>query len=118
MNPAVAYIVQKEEPYRSIMLHLQLLIEHSLPGIEMRYKWKLPFFYLEGKPLCYLNQTRGYVDLGLWKAPEYRIHREKMVSDGRKLIWSLRYRSLEEIDDIVVTDLLREAAWWRRGRLQ
>ena len=65
MNPAEQYILDQEEPFRAILLHLQLLIEHTVPDAEMLYKYKIPFYYIGKTPFCYLNCTKGYVDLGV-----------------------------------------------------
>jgi hypothetical protein len=46
MNPAAAYIMEKEEPFRSIMMHIRLVMEHYGPATELRYKWRVPYFYL------------------------------------------------------------------------
>lgn len=44
MNPAETYLIEASEPYRSILLHLQLLVATTLLEAEMKYKWKLPFY--------------------------------------------------------------------------
>lgn len=61
MKPAELYILNQPEPYKSILLHLQLLIETTFPKVEMKYKWKIPVYYLNEKQLCYINvlQKKG-----------------------------------------------------------
>jgi len=66
MKPAEAYILKQKEPYRSIMMHLQAVIEHSLSDAELKYKWRLPCFYIGKRPICYINQSKVYVDVGFW----------------------------------------------------
>ncbi|MEZ4802144.1 MAG: hypothetical protein R2797_05175 [Gelidibacter sp.] len=63
MNPAEEYIFNQPEPYKSIMLHSQLLIEHTFPKMVMKYKWRIPCFYLDNRPICFLNQSKDYVDV-------------------------------------------------------
>ncbi len=109
MNPAATYIMGKEEPYRSILLHLQALIERQVPGLDLKFKWQVPFYYLEGKPFCYLNQSKDYVDLGFWHAAHLTVHPGHLVSDGRKIMRSLRYTSLESVDEAILKDVLDEA---------
>jgi hypothetical protein len=46
MNPAEQYILNQEEPGKSILPHLQLFIESTLPGAVLLYKYKIPFYYL------------------------------------------------------------------------
>lgn len=109
MNPAEEYILYQPEPYRSILLYLQAAIEGAMPDVELKYKYKLPFYYINGRPYCYLNQSRDYVDLGFWNAAHLTIHLERMNTEGRKMMKSLCYRSLEDIDAIVLKEVLEDA---------
>ena len=97
MKPAEAYILKQSEPYRSIMMHLQMLIEVTVPDSELLFKWHLPFFYVDKRPICYINQTKGYVDLVFWNAARFTKHTELLVTDKRKRMKSLRYTTLDEI---------------------
>lgn len=110
MNPAETYILKQAEPYKSILLHLQMLIEHTLPNASMLYKWRLPCFYIEKQPICYLNQTKNYVDVGFWNSAhlpkKWHIY---MVSENRKVVKSLRYKSLNAIDDNLFIAILKDA---------
>ncbi|MEN8816197.1 MAG: hypothetical protein ABF274_04915 [Nonlabens sp.] len=47
MNPVLECKDNLPEPYRSIMMHLHLIIESVIPEIELKYKWRLPFYYLD-----------------------------------------------------------------------
>lgn len=109
MNPAENYILSQPEPYRSILLHLQSVIEQSVPEVDLKYKYKIPFYYIQGKPFCYLNQSKNYVDLGFWKAAHLSVHTEYMTTAGRKVMRSLRYTSLEEIDHNILVEVLKDA---------
>ena len=109
MNPAENYILSQSEPYRSMLLHLQMLIEQTIADVDLKYKYRVPFYYIDGRPFCYLNQSRDYVDLGFWNAAHLTLHRELMVKEGRKTIRSLRYRTLEEINDEILIEVLQDA---------
>jgi len=110
MNPAEDYILENSESFRSMLLHIKFVVESTIPEAELLYKWKLPFFYLNGKtPFVYLNQTKDYVDVCFFKAAFLKKHPEKLISENRKIMRSLRYFSLEEIEDGILIDLLKEA---------
>ncbi|MDO6818942.1 DUF1801 domain-containing protein [Zobellia sp. 1_MG-2023] len=109
MNPAEHYILDKPEPFRSILLHLQSVIERAVPDVDLKFKYRIPFYYINRKPFCYLNQSKNYVDLGFWKAAHLTVYQEHMVTQGRKVMKSLRYTSLEDINDRVLKDVLKEA---------
>ena len=110
MKPAEDYILNQPEPYKSMLLHLQLLIESTFIDVVLKYKYKIPFYYLNDKPFCYLNSVvkKGYVDVGFWASAHLK-YNEHLVADGRKVVKSLRYQSLEEIDEIVLISVLKEA---------
>ncbi|WP_115461670.1 DUF1801 domain-containing protein [Winogradskyella aurantiaca] len=109
MNPAEAYILKQPEPYKSIMLHVQLLIEHAAPEADMMYKWSIPCFYIGKKPICYINQSKDFVDIGFYHSKYMTKYQELMVSEKRKLVRSLRYKQLEDINDEVLLFVIDEA---------
>ena len=108
MNPAEAYILNQPEPYKSILLHLQLLIEHSFPDVQLKYKWRIPCYYLGTRPICYLNQSKDYVDVGFWHSAHLTKYTEYMVSEKRKVVKSMRYKTLDDIDDEIFIAILKE----------
>ncbi|MEM9687748.1 MAG: DUF1801 domain-containing protein [Bacteroidota bacterium] len=55
MNPAEHYILDQPEPFRAILLHIQVIIEHTVPDATLQYKYHIPFYYVKGNPFCYLN---------------------------------------------------------------
>ena len=109
MNPAEAYIVNQQEPFRGILLHLQVVIETTVPEVYLKYKYQIPFYDIKGKPFCYLNQSKDYVDVGFWHANHLTVHLDKMTTAGRKMMRSLRYRSLAEINEGILIDVLKDA---------
>jgi len=111
MNPAEEYIFNQKEPFRSIILHLRAVIEATLPEVDMKYKWGIPCFYSGKQPICYVNAVakKGYVDIGFWNSAHLTKHIELMVTKDRKVVRSLRYSTLEEINDEVLIDVLQEA---------
>lgn len=111
MNPAEDYILNQEEPYKSILLHLQVLIESSFKEVELRYKYRIPFYYLEGKPFCYLNvpKKKNFVEVGFWASAHLTKYNEFLVTDGRKVVKSFRYQSIDAINQEILVAVLQEA---------
>lgn len=111
MNPAEDYIINQEEPFKSILLQLQVLVEGTVTGVELKYKYHIPFYYLKGKPFCYLNVSpkKGYVDVGFWSSAHLSVHLDKMVTEGRKVMRSLRYNTIEDIDAEVFVAVIKDA---------
>lgn len=109
MNPAEAYILKQPEPYKSILMHLQVLVEHTLPEAELLYKWRIPCYYIGKRPICYLNKSKDYVDVGLWHSAHLsKKWDDYLITEKRKVVKSLRYKSLEDINDAVFISILRE----------
>ena len=111
MKPAEEYILNQPEPFKSILMHLQILIETSFPNVDLQFKWKIPFYYLDDKPLCYLNSSKkkGFVDVGFYTNKDLEKFNELVISDNRKVVKSLRYKKLDEIDAEVLITVLEEA---------
>ncbi|WP_350293523.1 DUF1801 domain-containing protein [uncultured Croceitalea sp.] len=111
MNPAEEYILNQDEPYRSILLHLKATIEAIIPDVELKFKWSIPCFYAGKSPICYLNASpkKKFVDIAFWNSAHLTKHLDKMVTENRKVVKSLRYSTLEEIDDEVLVTVLENA---------
>lgn len=111
MKPAEAYILNQPEPFKTILLHLQILIENTFPEVDLQFKWKIPFYYLDNKPFCYLNPSKkkGYVDVVFWVSAHLTKYNEFLISDNRKVVKSLRYFKLEDINEDVLLTVLKEA---------
>lgn len=109
MNPAEAYILKQDEPFKSILLQLQAVIEAVVPDAELLYKWRIPFYFHNGIPLCFLNQSKDYVDLAFWHRDQMHEYKHLFVNTNRKTVTSLRYKSVEDIlDDPIVYVLNRQ----------
>lgn len=65
MKPAEEYFFNQQEPYRSMMLYIRSVILKTLPGVEEKYSYKIPFYNYNKKPMCYLNVLKGtnFVDV-------------------------------------------------------
>ena len=111
LNPAENYILNQPEPYRDILLYLQLIVERTIPELELKYKYKIPFYYLNGKPFCYFNAShkKEFVDVGLVKGKLIEVHQKHLVTENRKKMVSLRYKTIEEVDNQILIDVLEVA---------
>lgn len=108
MNPAENYIFNQKEPFKSILFQLQILIESTIPELELKYKWKVPYYYYKEKPFCYLNVTKRYVDVGFWASAHLEGFEAYLITEKRKVIKSLRYYTLDEINQEILIAVLLE----------
>ncbi len=108
MNPAEAYILNQHEPFRSILLNLQSIIVSVAPEAELLYKWRIPFYYQNAIPLCFLNQSRDYVDLAFWHYDKMVNFTHLFIDSNRKHVRSLRFKSVEGINNDAVIYVLKK----------
>lgn len=112
MKPQEAYILKQPDNYRSMLLHIIAVIQHSVPEVTLEYKWTVPYYYYKKKPLCYLNASHKhqFVDVGFAKGFELKNNQTHLIADnGRNTVKSLRYYNLDEIDNAVLQSVLKEA---------
>ena len=108
MNPAEDYILKQDEPYKTILLQLQAIIEAVLPNAELLYKWRIPFYYSDGIPICFLNKSKDYVDFAFWHFDKLEKYSEYFIDANRKSVRSLRFKSVEDINDEVLVYVLQK----------
>jgi len=108
MKPAEKYILSQNEPFKQILIELQLLIEVCVPKVELKYKYNCPFYYYNQKPFCYLNVSKNYVDLGLVKGAILKESIQFLNTEKRKQVASLRYYLPSDIDENIVRLVLQE----------
>jgi len=118
MNPAETFILNQNEPHQSIILYLQSVVKQTIPEVELKFKYRVPFYYVNGKPYCYFNvsEKKNYVDLGIWYGAHLTKNKEHLVVENRTVIRSLRYATLEEIEHSVLVEVLQEAYAMRNKR--
>ncbi|WP_445738709.1 DUF1801 domain-containing protein [Mariniflexile sp.] len=63
MKPVDAYFLDQKEPFQSIMLYVRSVILNTLPEVEERYSYKIPFYNCHKKPMIYLNVLKGPIML-------------------------------------------------------
>jgi len=84
------------------------MVERTIPELELKYKYKIPFYYLNGKPFCYFNAShkRAYVDVGFCRGNQIEIYKEHLITEKRKKMSSLRYKSLDDVDSQILIKVL------------
>ncbi len=112
MNPVENYFFNQVEPYQSIMLYVRSVIKKTLPEVEEKYSYKIPFYYYHKKPMLYIGVLKGmdYVDVAFVQG----IYLEKdfpQLKDfkNRKQVRSLQVKSLEDFDELRFIALLIDA---------
>jgi hypothetical protein len=105
------YIYRQPEKFRSIILHLISVFEREIPDLVLHFKWGMPYFYYKKRMFCYLapNLKKGFVDAGFARGFQLTGNQEFLVGEKRNTVKSLRYYNLEDIDNTVLVDVIKEA---------
>ena len=113
MNPIENHIFNQAEPYQSIMLYVRSVIKKTLPTIEEKYSYKLPFYHYNKKPLMYLNVLKGtnYVDVVFMDGKMLEEKYPQLKNDNkRKRVRSIQVKSLEYFDELLFVEILKNAS--------
>lgn len=113
MKPVDTYFLEQKEPYQSIMLYVREVILKTLPNLQERYSYKIPFYNMDKKPMLYLNVLKGtnFVDVAFVQGvllesefPELQNH------NNRKQVRSIQIKQIEDLDELQFVALLNSAA--------
>ena len=95
------------------MLYVRSVILRTLPNVEEKYNYGIPFYHYNKKPFCYFNILRGtnFVDIAFIKGALLK-EQFPFLKDynNRKYVRSLQYENLESINEGQLIAILREAA--------
>ena len=112
MKPVDNYYFSQPEPFQSIMLYVRSVILKTLPDIEERYSYRIPFYNIDKKPMLYINILKGtnFVDVafvqGILLEKEFSILKDY---NNRKQVRSIQVISLENFDEFEFVSLLKAA---------
>lgn len=113
MKPVEQYFIDQKEPHQSIMLYVRSVILNTLPEVEEKYSYKIPFYNCHKKPMVYLNVLKGkdYVDVafvqGILLEKEFPVLKN---DNKRKQVRSIQLKTLEDLDQENFVKLLRKAS--------
>ncbi len=113
MKPVDEYFLNQKETYQSIMLYVRSVILNTLPEIEERYSYKIPFYNIGKKPMVYLNILKGkdYVDVAFVQGILLEERFPVLKNDNkRKQVRSIQLKTLEDLDQENFVELLFAAA--------
>ena len=113
MRPVDAYFLEQKEPYQSIMLYVRSVILRTLPEINERYSYKVPFYNIDKKPMLYLNILKGtrFVDVAFVHGVIFEAQFPILKNyNNRKQVRSIQLERIEDLDEMQFVALLKLAA--------
>jgi len=113
LNPTETYLLNQREPYQYLMLYVRSVIFKTLPNIVEKYNYGIPFYHHNKKPMCYLNILKGtnFVDVAFVQGVFLEANFPELKDyNKRKQVRSLQIKSLEDFDELLFVEILKEAA--------
>ena len=109
LNDLDNFYLKYAEPQKSCLLALREIVMMYDKGISQEWKYKLPFFYYKGKPLCYLwihkinkQPYIGFVDGNKMDHPQ-------LLFENRSRIKILLFDPNVDIDIKIINQILKKA---------
>ena len=113
MRPVDQYYFNQEEPFQSIMLYVRSVILKTLPDVNERYSYNVPFYNIGKKPMLYLNILKGknYVDVAFVHGIVFEKNFPILKNENkRKQVRSIQLKNIEDLDELQFIQLLKAAA--------
>ena len=95
------------------MLYVRSVILNTLPEVNERYSYKIPFYNIGKKPMVYLNVLNGkdYVDVAFVQGVLLEQDFPVLKNDNnRKQVRSIQLKTLEDLDQENFVALLNAAS--------
>ncbi len=95
------------------MLYIREVIFKTLPAVDETYRYSVPYYTHDNKPMLYLNILKGknYVDVAFVQGILLEADFPQLKNDAnRKQVRSLQIHSLEEFDELMFVELIKQAA--------
>ncbi|PCH78070.1 MAG: 2-dehydro-3-deoxyphosphooctonate aldolase [Flavobacteriaceae bacterium] len=95
-----------------MMLYVRSLLLKPSFGIVEKHKYGIPFYYVNSKPLCYLNILKGtdFVDIAFVKGAVLQEYFPVLKDyKNRKNTRSLQLTKIEDLDEIEFIEIIKIA---------
>jgi hypothetical protein len=108
-----AYIEALPPAKRVIAEHIRELICTTIPNVEEKYSFKIPFYYYFGM-FCYLNEVPAGIELCFCRGKDLVMTWPQLETKGRAMVASLLLQSEKDIRQKQVAHILLHAADWNQ----
>lgn len=108
-TPLEEFYLQKEEPIRECLLALSALIQSQDQKITAEWKYKMPFFYYQGKMLCYLWVHKTFKQPYIGFADGYGLDHPELIQEKRARMKILLLDPLQDLPVDVINHLIKAA---------
>ncbi|MFZ4057924.1 MAG: DUF1801 domain-containing protein [Ferruginibacter sp.] len=110
MNNAVdLYIDELDENLQSIVIAVRKCILKTVPEIEERFSYKIPFYHYYGM-FCYINPKKSSIDLGFCRGQDLLEAFPELESKNRKIVATVTIRSTKDVQQLNIAAMVSTAA--------
>ena len=114
-NPDITEFISRQPvALQPIFKALRQIVLQIAPHIVEFMQYRIPFYAYHGR-LCYLNLRRGAVELGLCQGAFLSNEQGLLVGEGKQ-VKHMRVKSLADINQVALQELLQEAMLWNELR--
>ena len=96
----------QEEPNRGCFLALKEIILGLDEGMTPEWKYKLPFFYLNGKMFCYLWKDKKTKIPYIGIMGGYKLEHPSLIQEGRKFVKLLHVDPNKDLDIELISEIM------------
>jgi hypothetical protein len=99
MNTQVTnYIENSPSNQKEIMEAIIAILNKTVEGLEVEYKWSRPVFGYKGKGFCYLQKNKNHVTLGFTNFEKLGEEANNLEGSGTQMR-HLKIKSINEVDE-------------------
>lgn len=111
-----AYVAKAAPFARPILAHLRTLVHRAVPDAAETIKWGMPFFTVDGTPLCNIAAFKAHAAFGFWRR-DITEDFEKLHVNGTAMGAAGRLTSLADLppDKVTIAFLQTAAERTRAG---
>lgn len=111
------YILSQNEDTRQLIFLLRDIILSTSTEITERLSFNCPFYHYKGM-LCYISIEKKVVYVGFCRGVLLKEKYPTLELKNRKLIASISYKSMDEVDVEVIQDILRDSMKLNKDKIR
>ena len=108
-----AYIESLPQPQQAFAQKLRELLFETVPNIEERFSFKLPFYHYYGM-FCYLHADKHGLHLCVCRGKDLLMAFPQLEQKNRAFIASVTVHQWSDFSRLEITTLIGAAAEWNR----
>lgn len=96
---------------QQLVVRLRQLILSTIPGVEEKLSFKIPFYHYHGM-FCYINPAKEGIELGFCRGKDLIEAFPQLEQKGRAIVATLAIKHRTDFEKLEVRPLIAAAALW------